>query len=69
MHSMPIEDGRYNKVAKYCRKYQVKYHPHGDVITDAMGAIGQKNCSLDTQGNWEMFIRDLQLQPDILKQD
>jgi topoisomerase IV subunit A len=53
LHSMrELEDGRYNKVANVIGN-TMKYHPHGDAsIGDAMVQLGQKELSIDTQGNW-----------------
>lgn len=53
LHSMhELEDGRYNKVANIIGN-TMKYHPHGDAsIGDAMVQLGQKELSIDTQGNW-----------------
>ena len=53
LHSMnELEDGRYNKAANIIGN-TMKYHPHGDAsIGDAMVQLGQKNITIDTQGNW-----------------
>jgi len=53
LHSMwELEDGRYNKVANVIGN-TMKYHPHGDAsIGDAMVQMGQKELTIDTQGNW-----------------
>jgi len=53
LHSMSeLEDGRYNKAANIIGN-TMKYHPHGDAsIGDAMVQLGQKNITIDTQGNW-----------------
>jgi len=53
LHSMDeLEDGRYNKAANIIGN-TMKYHPHGDAsIGDAMVQLGQKNITIDTQGNW-----------------
>ena len=53
LHSMDeLEDGRYNKVANVIGN-TMKYHPHGDrSIGDAMVQLGQKQLTIDTQGNW-----------------
>ena len=53
LHSMnELEDGRYNKAANIIGN-TMKYHPHGDQsIGNAMVQLGQKNITIDTQGNW-----------------
>lgn len=53
LHSMSeLEDGRYNKVANIVGN-TMKYHPHGDAsIKDAIVVLGQKELTIDTQGNW-----------------
>ena len=53
LHSMyELEDGRYNKVANIIGN-TMKYHPHGDQsIGDAIVQLGQKELTIDTQGNW-----------------
>lgn len=53
LHSMSeLEDGRYNKVANIVGN-TMKYHPHGDAsIGDAIVQLGQKEMTIDTQGNW-----------------
>jgi len=53
LHSMyELEDGRYNKVANIIGN-TMKYHPHGDQsIGDAIVQLGQKDLTIDTQGNW-----------------
>ncbi|MCL2434514.1 MAG: DNA gyrase/topoisomerase IV subunit A [Lentimicrobiaceae bacterium] len=53
LHSMyELEDGRYNKAANIIGN-TMKYHPHGDTsIGDAMVQLGQKEITIDTQGNW-----------------
>ena len=53
LHSMSeLEDGRYNKVANIVGN-TMKYHPHGDAsIADAIVQLGQKDITIDTQGNW-----------------
>jgi len=53
LHSMnELEDGRYNKAANVIGN-TMKYHPHGDAsIGDAMVQLGQKDITIDTQGNW-----------------
>lgn len=53
LHSMDeLEDGRYNKVANIVGN-TMKYHPHGDAaIGDAIVQLGQKELTIDTQGNW-----------------
>lgn len=53
MHSMDeLEDGRYNKVANIIGN-TMKYHPHGDrSIGDAVVQLGQKQLTIDPQGNW-----------------
>ncbi|MCL2290444.1 MAG: DNA gyrase/topoisomerase IV subunit A [Bacteroidetes bacterium] len=53
LHSMnELEDGRYNKAANVIGN-TMKYHPHGDTsIGDAMVQLGQKDITIDTQGNW-----------------
>lgn len=53
LHSMfELEDGRYNKVANIVGN-TMKYHPHGDAsIADAIVQLGQKELTIDTQGNW-----------------
>ena len=53
LHSMSeLEDGRMNKVANIVGN-TMKYHPHGDAaIGDAIVQLGQKEMTIDTQGNW-----------------
>lgn len=53
LHSMSeLEDGRYNKVANIVGN-TMKYHPHGDAsIADAIVQLGQKELTIDPQGNW-----------------
>jgi len=53
LHSMSeLEDGRYNKAANIIGN-TMKYHPHGDAsIGAAMVQLGQKDITIDTQGNW-----------------
>ena len=53
LHSMKeLEDGRYNKVANIVGN-TMNYHPHGDAsIGDAIVQLGQKDLTIDTQGNW-----------------
>ena len=53
LHSMSeLEDGRYNKAANIIGN-TMKYHPHGEAsIGDAMVQLGQKELTIDTQGNW-----------------
>ncbi|MBQ4355049.1 MAG: DNA gyrase/topoisomerase IV subunit A [Bacteroidales bacterium] len=53
LHSMSeLEDGRMNKVANIVGN-TMKYHPHGDAsIADAIVQLGQKELTIDTQGNW-----------------
>ena len=53
LHSMSeLEDGRYNKVANIVGN-TMKYHPHGDAsIADAIVQLGQKEITIDPQGNW-----------------
>jgi len=53
LHSMnELEDGRYNKAANIIGN-TMKYHPHGEKsIGDAMVQLGQKEITIDTQGNW-----------------
>ena len=53
LHSMKeLEDGRYNKVANVIGN-TMKYHPHGDAaIGDAVIQLGQKELTIDPQGNW-----------------
>ena len=53
LHSMSeLEDGRYNKVANIVGN-TMKYHPHGDAsIADAIVQLGQKDITIDPQGNW-----------------
>ena len=47
-----LEDGRYNKVANIVGN-TMKYHPHGDAsIADAIVQLGQKEITIDPQGNW-----------------
>lgn len=57
LHSMDeLEDGRYNKVANIIGN-TMKYHPHGDAsIEDALVNFGQKQLTIDTQGNWGNII-------------
>ncbi|MDR2868723.1 MAG: DNA gyrase/topoisomerase IV subunit A [Bacteroidales bacterium] len=52
-HSLyELEDGRYNKVANVVGN-TMKYHPHGDAsIGEAIINLGQKQLTIDTQGNW-----------------
>lgn len=53
LHSMSeLEDGRMNKVANIVGN-TMKYHPHGDAaIGDAIVQLGQKELTIDKQGNW-----------------
>ena len=53
LHSMKdLDDGRFNKVANIVG-HTMQYHPHGDAsIADAMVQVGQKELSIETQGNW-----------------
>lgn len=53
LHSMKvIDDGRFNKVANIIG-HTMQYHPHGDAsIGEALVQLGQKELSVDTQGNW-----------------
>lgn len=53
LHAMKqLDDGRYNKVANIIG-HTMQYHPHGDAsIGDALVQLGQKELSVDTQGNW-----------------
>ncbi len=53
LHTMSrMEDGRYNKVANIVGA-TMAYHPHGDAsIYGALVALGQKQLTVDTQGNW-----------------
>lgn len=53
LHSMKmLDDGRFNKVANIIGN-TMQYHPHGDAsIGDALVQLGQKEISVDTQGNW-----------------
>lgn len=53
LHSMKeMDDGRYNKVANLVG-HTMQYHPHGDAsIKDALVQLGQKNLTVDCQGNW-----------------
>ena len=53
LHSMSrMEDGRFNKVANIVG-HTMQFHPHGDAsIYDALVGLGQKDLTVDTQGNW-----------------
>jgi topoisomerase IV subunit A len=53
LHSMyEMDDGRFHKVANIIGQ-TMQYHPHGDAsIGDALVALGQKNLTVDCQGNW-----------------
>lgn len=53
LHAMKqLDDGRFNKVANIIG-HTMQYHPHGDAsIGDALVQIGQKELSVETQGNW-----------------
>ncbi len=53
LHTMSrMEDGRYNKVANIVGA-TMSFHPHGDAsIYGALVALGQKQLTVDTQGNW-----------------
>ena len=53
LHAMKqLDDGRYNKVANIIG-HTMQYHPHGDAsIGDALVQLGQKELSIDMQGNW-----------------
>jgi topoisomerase-4 subunit A len=65
LHSMnELEDGRYNKAANIIGN-TMKYHPHGDAsIGDAMVQLGQKQLTIDTQGNWgNIFTGDAAAAP------
>jgi len=65
LHSMnELEDGRFNKAANIIGN-TMKYHPHGDTsIGDAMVQLGQKEITIDTQGNWgNIFTGDVAAAP------
>ncbi len=53
LHAMKdLDDGRFNKVANIIG-HTMKYHPHGDAsIGDALVQLGQKELTVETQGNW-----------------
>ncbi|HEX2920083.1 MAG TPA: DNA gyrase/topoisomerase IV subunit A [Bacteroidales bacterium] len=53
LHSMRrMDDGRFNKVANIIG-HTMQFHPHGDAsIGDALVQLGQKELTVDTQGNW-----------------
>lgn len=53
LHAMKqLDDGRFNKVANIIG-HTMQYHPHGDAsIGDALVQLGQKELSVETQGNW-----------------
>lgn len=53
LHSMKtLDDGRFNKVANIVGN-TMQYHPHGDAsIYGALVQLGQKNLTIETQGNW-----------------
>lgn len=53
LHSMKeMDDGRFNKVANLVG-HTMQYHPHGDAsIKDALVQLGQKNLTVECQGNW-----------------
>jgi topoisomerase-4 subunit A len=53
LHSMKrLDDGRYNKVANIIG-HTMQFHPHGDAsIGDALVQLGQKDLTVDCQGNW-----------------
>lgn len=47
-----MDDGRFNKVANVIGQ-TMQYHPHGDAaIGDAMVNLGQKDLTIECQGNW-----------------
>ncbi|MDR3329010.1 MAG: DNA gyrase/topoisomerase IV subunit A [Prevotellaceae bacterium] len=53
LHAMKrMDDGRFNKVANIIGS-SMQYHPHGDAsIGDALVQLGQKELTVETQGNW-----------------
>lgn len=53
LHSMRrLDDGRFNKVANIIG-HTMQFHPHGDAsIGDALVQLGQKELTVDCQGNW-----------------
>ncbi|MCQ2170139.1 MAG: DNA gyrase/topoisomerase IV subunit A [Bacteroidales bacterium] len=53
LHAMSvIDDGAYTKVANIVGQ-SMQYHPHGDQsILGALVTLGQKNLTIDCQGNW-----------------
>jgi len=47
-----LDDGRFNKVANVIG-HCMRYHPHGDQsIGDALVALANRGCFIDTQGNF-----------------
>ena len=53
LHAMyKMDDGNYTKVANIVGQ-AMQYHPHGDAsILGALVQLGQKNFTVDCQGNW-----------------
>ncbi len=53
LHAMKqLDDGRFNKVANIIG-HTMQFHPHGDAsIGDALVQLGQKELTVETQGNW-----------------
>ena len=53
LHAMfKMDDGNYTKVANIVGQ-AMQYHPHGDQsILGALVQLGQKNLTVDCQGNW-----------------
>ena len=53
LHAMfKMDDGNYTKVANIVGQ-AMQYHPHGDAsILGALVQLGQKNLTVDCQGNW-----------------
>ena len=53
LHAMyRMDDGNYTKVANIVGQ-AMQYHPHGDQsILGALVQLGQKNLTVDCQGNW-----------------
>ena len=53
LHAMfRMDDGAYTKVANIVGQ-AMQYHPHGDAsILGALVQLGQKNLTVDCQGNW-----------------
>ena len=65
LHAMfKMDDGNYTKVANIVGQ-AMQYHPHGDQsILGALVQLGQKNLTVDCQGNWgNIFTGDSNAAP------